>query len=390
MDDKSLNRPRYQFGQQKAIPRQAMHFEAPDIQIGDNGPDAKTAPVKMVARSGKPVEHWYWGNVVHDLAGMQLSKPKIPIDYCHDCDEVIGYANKFDTSTGDLIISGALVPFTPDADDKASEVLYKAKEGVPYEASINFGGDGIVIEEVAPGFSTPVNGYQFQGPGIVIRKWPLRGVAICPYGADMNTSAEFADQSGPINVTILKKEATEMSQPTTPTEAATPEPAVEVAPVAPAAATPVIPTEATALAQNPAEAAPQPPVAPAVEAKPGTEFVTAFGDVGARWFLEGKQFSACAAEFISNERTKHQTEVTELKASHESAIAGLNTQIEELKTKLAAVPRGNEPASFSADGKGGPDADKAKKLSQNLGTNTAKFAAGIKFAEQVVTPVPVK
>jgi hypothetical protein len=35
----------------------------------------------------------------------------------------------------------------------------------------------------------PVNGYQFEGPGIIVREWPLRGVAICPYGADANTES---------------------------------------------------------------------------------------------------------------------------------------------------------------------------------------------------------
>jgi len=62
------------------------------------------------------------------------------------------------------------------------------REGVPYEASINFGGDGIKIQELGDGETTEVNGARFDGPGIVVREWPLRGVAICPYGADMNTA----------------------------------------------------------------------------------------------------------------------------------------------------------------------------------------------------------
>jgi hypothetical protein len=118
---------------------------------------------------------------------MHLHKSRIPIDYVHDAKEIVGYLNKFDATSGDLVTSGALVPFKDS--DRATEIVHKMKAGVPYEASINFGGDGIKVEEVADGMVAQVNGYQFDGPGIIVREWPLRGVAICPYGADANTES---------------------------------------------------------------------------------------------------------------------------------------------------------------------------------------------------------
>jgi len=169
------------------IPAGACTLIVGEFELGDNGEGAKSAPVRLVARSGKAIEHWFWGNVVHDLAGMHLSKPRLPIDYVHDPKEVIGYLNRFDSKSGDLVTSGALVPFKEN--DRATEIMHKMAAGVPYEASINFGGDGIKIEEIAQGQSVMVNGAQFSGPGIIIREWPLRGVAICPYGADANTDA---------------------------------------------------------------------------------------------------------------------------------------------------------------------------------------------------------
>lgn len=97
--------------------------------------------------------------------------------------------------------------------DRASEIIHKARAGVPYEASINFGGPGIKVEEVAEGRAAQVNGYQFDGPGIIVREWPLRGVAVCPYGADMNTRSELAqDQSIPVTFTQSGKEPP-MSEP---------------------------------------------------------------------------------------------------------------------------------------------------------------------------------
>ena len=169
------------------IPSGACTLVVGEFQLGNNGEGAKSAPIKLVARSGKPIEHWYWGNVVHDLAGMHLHKSRLAIDYVHDDKEVIGYLNKFDIESGDLVTTGALVPFKDS--DRATEILYKMSEGVPYEASINFGGDGIKVQELCDGETAEVNGRTFDGPGVIIRSWPLRGVAICPYGADANTES---------------------------------------------------------------------------------------------------------------------------------------------------------------------------------------------------------
>ena len=174
-----------------AVPKAAFMFSGGQVELGDNGQGAKSAPIKLKARSGDAIEHWYWGKVVHDLAGMRIHKPRLTLDYAHNESEVLGYLNHFDTSSGDLIVSGALTPWRED--DRASEVMFKLREGVPYEASIFFGGDGIKIEEVGDRSVVQVNGRQFEGPGIIVREWPLRGVAVCPYGADQNTETSMKD-----------------------------------------------------------------------------------------------------------------------------------------------------------------------------------------------------
>jgi hypothetical protein len=184
------------------IPAAACTLVVGEFEVGDNGPDAKTAPVKLQARSGKPIEHWFWGRVVHDMAGMQLHKPRLPIDYVHDAKEVIGYLNKFEVEDGDLMTSGALVPWKDS--DRATEIVHKMAAGVPYEASINFGGDGIKVQELDQGQVESVNGFEFEGPGIIVREWPLRGVAVCPYGADMNTeTSALADTNKVFRGTVM-------------------------------------------------------------------------------------------------------------------------------------------------------------------------------------------
>lgn len=193
-----------------AVPAAALRFAGGEVSLGDNGDGAKTAPVKLKARSGQPIEHWFWGKVVHDLSGMRMHKPRLTIDYAHNDAEVLGYLNHFETESGDLVASGALTPFK--ADDRASEVLFKMKQGVPYEASIFFGGDGIKVEEVGEGMVAQVNGYQFAGPGIIVREWPLRGVAICPYGADANTDSSALASGESYAVSKVVKEDVKMSE----------------------------------------------------------------------------------------------------------------------------------------------------------------------------------
>ena len=149
-----------------------------------------TIPVRLLARTGQPIEHAYWGRIVHDLSGVQ-AKETVPLDHRHDPYQVIGFG-KAAVESGDLWVSGALVPF--QSDDVAAEIAYKASRGVPYEASIDFRGQGIVLEELGVGAKAKVNGYTLEGPAVIVRKWPLRAVAICECGADPGTKAQFSDE----------------------------------------------------------------------------------------------------------------------------------------------------------------------------------------------------
>lgn len=148
----------------------------------------KAVPVKMMARSADPIVHWFWGPIVHDMAGMKLHKPVLPCDYMHDAP--IGYLDKFMPSNRGLLVEGALVP-TGRPDDPVKSLVELSDGGVPFEASIFFDED-MKAEFINEGQTARVNGYDFDGPGVVIREWWLRGVAVCPYGADMNTSSAFA------------------------------------------------------------------------------------------------------------------------------------------------------------------------------------------------------
>lgn len=315
------------------VPTKALSFTIGEVEISAvNGDDAKSAPVTLKARSGQPIEHWFWGKVVHDLSGMKLHKQRLAIDYNHNADEVIGYLNRFDIASGDLITSGALVPYKDN--DRATEIIFKSKQGVPYEASIFFGGDGIVVEEIAEGAEAAVNGYKLTGPAAIIREWPLRGVAITPYGADANTETRLADGGDSRTVTFKQAKGETMEHE-----------------LAEGAAAPVeAPAEAVEEQKPEEQPSEQPEAAPAAvdeqqlssAVKPGQKFIDAFGrEKGGAWFAEGLSFEQADKAFNA-----------EIRAERDALAA----KVGELERRLAAfgnagvepvAPDSNAPASSS-------------------------------------------
>ena len=148
----------------KAIPRDAMRFSAPANLKFSDAVDGSTGvlPFRMVGRSNEAVDHWYWGRIIHDLSGMVLRKPSITVDFNHDDDDVIGFANEFSVTDAGLELAGALV--TTEANDKAAEVWRKGKAGVPWEASIDFFDGETQLEWIPENVTTEVNSLQFSGP----------------------------------------------------------------------------------------------------------------------------------------------------------------------------------------------------------------------------------
>lgn len=279
----------------KKIPINALFCKAGAFEFKSKDDEQDSLAVRLLARSAKPISHWFWGNVVHDLEGVKL-KASIPIDYAHNDDEVIGYLDEVEKKKDGLYLSGKLVPFTDG--DRASEVNFKLKAGVPYQASINFAGD-VEIEELKAGQSSKVNGFTFKGPGIIVRKWDLRGVAVCPYGADPNTSSRALAQAGEITVNIKETEPMELKEQKETTEQETPVP--EAAKQISGAE-----KELSAPVADPAPAAdPQPnPKKTADKQFSLSEFkkmADQFGsEIAAKTVLSGGIFADAQAEYIKN------------------------------------------------------------------------------------------
>ena len=281
------------------VPKEACTLAVGEVLVESNGDDARSTKFRMVARSGRAIEHPYWGRIVHDLSGMQLERNRVAIDYNHDSKEPIGYANKFNIENGNLEVSGALTPV--DDTDAASRVLKQAEAGVPFEASINFGGSGIELENVKEGDSAEVNGYEFSGPGVVVRKWPLRGIAVCLYGADQYTSTTFSDDSGDsLAVTYLEKEGVmpESNEVFAEQEEKIVEMLTEDQPEAEANEAVEAEGDNDTVEAVAEESQELEPVAAVETELSGADFMKAFGrERGAIYFAEGKTFSEAQSDF---------------------------------------------------------------------------------------------
>lgn len=269
--------------QTKEVPANACTFRCGEFEFAEAAADAKTFPFSMKARSAGIINHWYWGRIVHDMSGMTLRKPTCPIDYDHCSWYLIGVGQKFKADNSGLQVDGQLVALKADSEDKAYEVAMKAKMGVPYEASIDWRGQGIVIEELGEGATAQVNGESVTGPLTIVRKWPLRSVAVTPYGQDSDTRTEFSDKPGntakdeTISVCLFSASKTGDSKVKTETS--------------PAAGTPSTQQHSDQ------------PTSPVVSLDTVKKFNEAFGDKSGGYLAEGLSFDQAQLKF-SQDRLK--------------------------------------------------------------------------------------
>lgn len=309
---------------ERKVPARAMAFAA-ELQLQPAG-DAETTirTGKVIARTSGVAFHWYWGRCVHDLSGMSFPKPRVPLDYCHNPCDVVGFAEGFDAAGGQLECDASLVTHRPE--DRAAKLMADSDAGVPYEASILQSAAGLVVEWVEPDATVEVNGQSFAGPLVVFRQSTIRGLAICPQGADGCTSAEFSAGTLAGEVTISNfPGGFSMS-------------------TAPAPAAPPAPPAASGLAANPPANPPATSPTPAAAGPQftGQQFMDAFGEKGAVWFAQGKTFGE-AQNLFNAEVVAKNKELTE--------------QVQALTEANQKLRGASAPVSF--DG-AAPDQDKAK------------------------------
>ena len=401
----------------QSVPKKALQFDSTLQFAAEGGDDPSLVPISMLGRSAKPIYHWYWGNVVHDMAGFSTHHPTVAVDYRHDDEEPIGFLDQFTADNNGLNVSGKLVSLDPaNPDDRVSQLKKLSKAGVPFQASIFF--ETSKIENVQPGASAEVNGYSIDGPAIIVRQWSLRGMAVCLYGADGRTHSKFSDDDSEVSIPCFLTEPT-MTKKTLSNKAAAAAAAKKLAKTPPKSGkTP--PAGASKFAgknkqadddsdedeasdeedddemadddsdeteaaddetdgdDTDAEDDDTEEKAKKHSAKSGKsgksatrnelkKYIEAFGHKnGAEWFAEGLDYTSAMG--------KHCKELS-------AALSAKDAEIAELNKKLKAVNRGEkEPLKFSQDKE---ESGKGSKAPPNefahLGDGVGSFAAGIKL-----------
>ena len=309
--------------QSMKVPMHALQFAAGQFEFGDNGEDAKTAPVHIVALSGKPLDHCWFGPTIQDLSVMK-HKNRIAIDYLHDLNQIVGYINKFDISDNQLKLDGAMIPFKDN--DRATEIIHKQREGIPYEASIYFPPSRpgeLKIERLEEGETAEVNGQKVKGPMTIFRQWTLRGVAICPYGADAGTRTFIqSDADKEVQVEIIEKEEEIMGENLTDVERQ----AAEEEAARQESAAQAEKERVESLAKQSAAEQKQKELADKNRAE-FKQFVEEFGDKAADYFAKGLTFveaSKAHTTHLKGEIVRLEKEKKETQAAKESGAEGVD------------------------------------------------------------------
>lgn len=105
------------------------------------------------------------------------SKDRVPLDYNHNEEEVIGYVENFQCSE-DAITADGVVLIGDDSSDAAKTFAQNIDGGVPFEAS--------AFLDLSEAESVELEGGVTEWSGALIR-----GVAVCPYGTDRKTTVSL-------------------------------------------------------------------------------------------------------------------------------------------------------------------------------------------------------
>jgi hypothetical protein len=329
------------------IPAAACQLRTSPLEFADLPAEELQTVATILARTGDSIPHWFFGKIVHDFAGMQMTKCRLALDYCHDPADIIGYAEDWDSKSGNLMCRGVLLTAQSP---RASEIMSLAKAGVPYEASISF--NPLKMQRLTAGEQAQINGRLVEGPAVIVRQWMLTGLAVCPRGADANTRTQFTGpEAGDLEVEFLDGERS-MSKGTTPDDAAL---------------RAQIQEELTARLQD---------------------YTTRFGAAGQGWALSDRPLVECYQDHVESLTARHEQALSAASERHEAELGKLQTDLAaaveraakaEEKLHSLSLPGEPTPVSSGAAEKEEPENKRLSELKEILPDGLAEFAAGLKL-----------
>jgi hypothetical protein len=144
--------------------------------------DGDGYPYEAIILSGEPIDQWY-GRFVVDLQTVKYHKPRLSVNYNHNPELIIGYGENFQVTPDGLKTTGKLVAGT-----FADEIVKLAKQGVPFEASVEIDLGNAVEARVGADSTAVCNDRTYSGPISIYSQVPLLAYAVCQCGADKHTT----------------------------------------------------------------------------------------------------------------------------------------------------------------------------------------------------------
>jgi len=170
------------------IPQGALRLQSSGAHACAFVADGEEATqLQMIAYSGGIIsDHYYWGNLVIDLAGMKFTKKKYPILEDHWSRMKIAFTGKPVIEENKLTINPKSTIFvdTPES----TEFQKLSKQGFPYESSIY--AEPSIVERIEEGASSEVNGFTLKGPARIWRQCEFKEASVCVFGYDDKTEAK--------------------------------------------------------------------------------------------------------------------------------------------------------------------------------------------------------
>ena len=167
--------------------RACIFNERTEVTFADDGGGGNN--FRILGYSGKIIKnHWFWGNMAIDLAGLKFYKKRLAVLEEHFKQSRIGFTTKQEIK-GDVRVEGEFLD-----NDNAQQMKKDIQAGFPMEASLFC--PPSVIEHVLEGASVKVNGHVMRGPGVVFREAIVKEVSMCVFGLDTNTKSSAFDAEG--------------------------------------------------------------------------------------------------------------------------------------------------------------------------------------------------
>jgi hypothetical protein len=198
---------------QAEAPPDKLELTAPvDIQASADaagpGAEPKLPRFTMVAYSGGPMRLAGWRHpVVVDLAGLIVPDQNRPIRVGHDPNRLLGHSERIAIDAGQLVAEGVL---SFAGEPEVDRVIRSARNGFRWRASI--GAQVEQFEFTRESQTVTVNGREFSGPVIVVRKATLGEISFVDLGADGGASANLAASASEKETETMDEQKTDVTE----------------------------------------------------------------------------------------------------------------------------------------------------------------------------------